>query len=392
MQTSLTSRERILGAIHRQPVDHIPLLLRFWWIGGEEDCIPFKWWDQLERVEHTLALGLDDTLLLEPPFGYTENYCPERVPGVSSRIEVLPALPDEHSPRLVKTYQTPEGVLQTSVVKTDDWPNGDEIHLFDDYNLSRLKEPLIKSAADLSCLRHLLYEPSPEQLQAFQDQACELASQAGRLGVALDGGWSALGDAAAWLVGIDRILYSQLDEPGFIDALLQVIFDWELRRMEQTIDLGVDVWVHMAWYEGTDFWSPRSFRRFIKPRLAKLVDCAHAHGVAFRYIITRGWKPLARDLLEIGVDCLAGVDPVQDRVTLEEARDLLGGRMCLMGGINSATMLSQATEEEIRQAVTRAVDVLAPSGGFILYPVDAIFNNQPWERVQVIIDQWKKLC
>jgi hypothetical protein len=61
-----------------------------------------------------------------------------------------------------------------------------------------------------------------------------------------------------------------------------------------------------------------------------------------------------------------------------------------MGGVNSAVMLSQWSNEQIRQAVRDAIEILAPSSGFILYPVDAIFNIQSWEKVEVLIDEWRK--
>ena len=388
MNAKLTSKERLINTLNRRPVDHVPLLLRFWPLSGDVDEIPFDWRDQVRRVENTLALGLDDTLLLQPPLGYVEEYIPERVPGVVSRTGLIPA-EDDRYPLLKKVYETPTGPLQTVVRITEDWPHGEEIRLFDDHNISRLKEPLIKNREDLPGLEHLLGNPGEGQLQTFREQAARLREQAQRLGVALEGGWSALGDAAVWVCGMERILYGQTDEPEFLEQLLDVILEWELQRMDQVLSEGVDVWVHMAWYEGSDFWSPRYYRRLLKPRLAKMVARAHAHGVPFRYIITKGWTPIREDILELGIDCLTGLDPVQDRVNLQEVKQLLGGRLCLMGGVNSGVMLTQWGEEQIRQAVTQALEILAPGGGFILYPVDAVFNTQPWDKVQALIDQWK---
>jgi uroporphyrinogen decarboxylase len=187
---------------------------------------------------------------------------------------------------------------------------------------------------------------------------------------------------------MERVLYGQMDEPEFLDDLLEVIFEWELGRMEQVLAEGVDAWVHMAWYEGCDFWTPKSFRRLLKPRLQKLVAKAHSHNAPFRYIITKGWRPLLNDLLELGIDCLAGVDPVQDRLDLAEVKQAAGDRLCLIGGVNSGIMLSEWDEAAIRRAVRQAVETLAPGGGFILYPVDAVFDTQPWEKVQALIDEW----
>ncbi len=187
----MTSRERLLAAMEHRPVDHVPLLLRFWSLGGETDNIPFNWRDEIQRVEATTALGLDDTLLLQPPLGYVEDYIAERAPGVRSQVELLPAEESQAYPCLKKTYITPDGPLQTIIQLSEDWPRGHDIHLFDDYNLSRLKEPLIKDAADLPRLRHLLPDPSPEQMAEFQRRAEELRQAAQRLWAMLPCGCAA---------------------------------------------------------------------------------------------------------------------------------------------------------------------------------------------------------
>ncbi len=385
---ALTSRQRVLNAIARQPVDHTPLLLRFWSLGGDVDNIPFNWRDEVQRVQATLALGLDDTLLLQPPLGYVEEYQPEAA-GVVSRVELLPPAPGENDPILRKVYETPEGPLQTALRMTGDWEHGLQINLFDDHNIPRLVEPLIKDAADLRRLPYLLADPTPGQLRAFRERAAALRRHSAQLGVVLDGGWSALGDAAMWLCGMPRILYGQMDEPEFIRQVLQVIADWELKRIDLLLAEGIDVLVHMAWYESTDFWSPRNWRKLLRPLLQREIDHAHAAGAKYRYIITKAWHAYRQDFLEMGVDCLTGVDPVQDRLDLAEVQAALGGRICLMGGVNSAVMFSQWSDERIRQAVRQALEIMAPTGGFILYPVDAVFNTQPWQPVQVLIDAWK---
>jgi uroporphyrinogen-III decarboxylase len=90
------------------------------------------------------------------------------------------------------------------------------------------------------------------------------------------------------------------------------------------------------------------------------------------------------------VDCVCGVDPVQDNLELQETKQAIGGQVCLMGGMNAAVTLTQWTEAEIRHAVDQAFIDLAPGGGFILFPVDNVFCELPWEKVEIVIDQWKK--
>ncbi|MBE3067026.1 MAG: hypothetical protein IMZ73_06305 [Chloroflexi bacterium] len=389
MNNAMRSRERMLNAICHQPVDHDPLYLRLWSMGNEVDNIPFLWRDQVVRAENLLSLGVDDTLLLEPPLGYTELYHADQVPGVQSSVVRLPRVEGGNYPLLQKVYQTPEGTLTQVVKVTPDWPHGDDIMLFSDFNIPRFHEPLIKGVNDIRRLRYLLADPSPDQIAEFHQRSLRLHQEAQRLGVALDGGWSALGDSAVWLCGMENVLYWQMDQPQLLEALLDVLLEWELKRLDMLLGEGIDDQVHMAWYEGTDFWTPRNYRRMLKPRIQQIIDRVHSHGVPFRYIITKGWKPLGRDFLEMGIDCIMGIDPVQDNINLEEVKRELGGQVCLMGGINAAVMLTQWQDEEIRQAVRHAMQILAPGGGFILYPVDNVSRDLPWKKVELVIEEWK---
>ncbi len=385
MRNELPSRERLLLAMRRQEPDHVPL----WNLWRNRD-IPFRYRSQVERAEAVLALGLDDTLLLEPPLNKTEHYDVNRAPGAGIRVRRLPP-GQERYPLLVKEYDTPDGQLRQIVRETEDWPYGQDVRLFSDHNISRSVEFPVKGHQDLPRLRHLLAEPTREQIAEFREAATGLRKEARRLGVVLEGGWTALGDAALWLLGTEALLYRQMDQPEFLEELLDLVCRWELRRLELLLDEGVEAVVHSAWYETTDFWTPGNYRRLLKPHLARLVRTAHEAGALCNCIMTTSWQALAADLLDIGFDSLVGVDPVQGKADLAEARRRLGGRVCLWGGINSAVTLGQGTPEEIRQATAEAIRILGPGGGFVLYPVDQLGQDLPWANVEAMIGCWREL-
>ncbi|HEY5141845.1 MAG TPA: hypothetical protein VIJ25_21380, partial [Methylococcales bacterium] len=160
INNNILSRERMLNAIRHQPVDHDPLYLRLWSMGKEVNNVPFPWQDQVVRAENLLRLGVDDTLLLEPPLGYTEQYHADQVPGVQSSLVRLPRVDGGNYPLLQKVYQTPKGRLTQAVKVTPDWPHGEDIMLFSDFNIARYHEPLIKGMEDIHRLKYLLADPS----------------------------------------------------------------------------------------------------------------------------------------------------------------------------------------------------------------------------------------
>ena len=89
------------------------------------------------------------------------------------------------------------------------------------------------------------------------------------------------------------------------------------------------------------------------------------------------------------MDVLYFVDPVQDRLSLERARELLGERMTLVGGTNALT-LSSGDLARVRDEVQRAVEVLGPTDRFVLQPTDALFPDTPWEGFVTMVDAWKE--
>jgi hypothetical protein len=385
MRTDLSSRERLLCAMRRQGPDHVPL----WNLWRNQD-IPFRYQTQTERAEAVLGLGLDDTLLLQPPLNKTEHYDVNRVHDVAIRVRRAQS-ENERYPLLIKEYDTPAGQLRQVVQQTEDWPYGEDVRLFSDHNVSRSKELPVKGPEDLPRLRHLLCEPTADQITEFRQAAAQLHQDAQRLGVVLEGGWTALGDAALWLLGTEALLWLQMDQPGFLEELLELVCRWELRRMELLLDEGVEVIVHSAWYESTDFWTPKNYRRLLKPRLQRMVDLAHQAGALFSYIITTSWQALVDDLMELGIDSLMGVDPVQGKADLREAKRRLGASMCLWGGVNGAITLGHGTPGEVRRAAEAAIRILGPGGGFVLYPVDQLVKETPWANVEAMIECWREM-
>lgn len=373
----MTSRERLLCAMTCQEPDHVPL----WnlWRSQEQ---PFDGRSP-QRIPFVLDLGLDDMLRLEPPW------------GISPEVKVTcweERSPEERYPHLCKVYETPRGPLKTVVRKSQDWPHGDDIPLFSDYNLPRASEFLVKGPEDLEKLAYVLGPPDDEQIAAFRERAQALRAFADEHQVLIEGGRIEGSDAAFWLCGVEPLLIAAVEQPDFVAKLLAFIEQWEQGRIELCLDVGVDIILRRGWYETPDLWSPRLFRQMIAPMLRREAALAHQGGAKFRYIMTMGIMAILEDFAEMGVDVLAGVDPVQGGADLETVKGRLADRVCIMGGMNAAITLGPASsKEDIRRAVGEAIRVMAPGGGFILYPVDQIFEDTPWRNVLALVECWREM-
>ena len=135
------------------------------------------------------------------------------------------------------------------------------------------------------------------------------------------------------------------------------------------------------------------FLKITAPTLILKADAelAHQAGARLGYIITSSCMPLLELFAEAGVDALIGVDPAAWGLTV--AKEKLGGKVCLWGGVNGHLTVEHGTTEEVRAEVCRAMEIIAPGGGFILSPVDNVRENttQACENVMALIDEWQRL-
>ncbi len=376
---ALTSRERLLAAINHEEPDYIPL----WFNWHYKRTQVLEWDDIVDRADRVLDMGLDDTMLVNVPLSTD--------PSVTSRTWVdHPA--DSRYPLIHKEWQTPSGILRQVVQKTKDWEGKDDVGLTGDLNVPRSLEFPIKGFEDIEKLDYLNRPPSADQLDEFRHTVERMKELDRRRGVLIEGGWICLGDMLYWLLGAQGVIWAQTDQPQLVDALLDHVLQWEKTRVEILLDAGVDIITHRAWYESTDAWGVSGFRRFLKPRLKQMVDLVHSAGRKFSYICTTGLKPRLDDLLDIGIDILWGVDPVQDQTAdLPLFKQKVGDRICLLGGLNGTVTLIDGTEEEIRHEVQESARILGPGGGFIMAPIDNIFDYTPGKNIETLIDEWRKV-
>jgi uroporphyrinogen-III decarboxylase len=386
----MTSRERLLAALSCQQPDHTPC--SFMLYGGLQTASP----DYASFLRQQMALGLDTFVEIppRPPVVVNDHYNLHGLPmsyGPQVHIrEWIERVPREEWPIMVKEYVTPDGTLQARVRQTGDWRWGDHVPLFDDYIEPRSAKFLVTQPSDLAALRHLLTPTTRSELEAFRaesEPAIRLARQEGLL---LAGGWGVGADVLGWIYGLENMVFAAYDQPDFLAEMLAIVADWNRARQEVLLDTGVELFIKRAWYENTDFWTPRSWRRFIYPMLQADVQAAHARGCQFGYLITSRCMPLLPLFAELGIDVLIGVDPHE--WDLAETKRQLAGKVCLWGGVNGHLDIEHGDTELVRRVTREALDVLAPGGGFVLSPVDNVREHTATAQrnVAALIDEWQR--
>ena len=388
----LTSRERLLGALSLERVDHIPCCFMSFTALRKRHHE-----DLYELAKAERALGLDSMLFipttprpLRPDHPDLRGLPVRFHPQVKIREWREQVLVDPDTLR--KEYVTPDGTLTTSVRLSEDWPHGDHIPFVDDYQVPRAEKPLITRPEELKALQYLLTPPQEGDIAQFEKEGRKAHAFVEEHGVLLAGGWGVGMDMASWLCGIQNLMILTMTQPDFVADLLEMIHAWNVQRMKVILSAPVDLYIRRAWYEGCDFVTPQFYQAAILPRLKIEVDLAHEHGTKFGYICSSGTKPMLDYYLEAGIDVLIGIDPIQGTYTdMPLLKEKLSGRVCLWGGVSGAVTVEQGTEAEVRSAVRNAIETLGPDG-FILSPVDNITVDEPltWQNIEIFIAEWQK--
>jgi uroporphyrinogen-III decarboxylase len=293
---------------------------------------------------------------------------------------------------LHREYVTPAGRLHTAVELTEDFTHNDRVALFDDFVIPRAVERLVSREEHLPALRHILAPPTAQHISEFRDNARQAKQIADKHGLLVTGEWGVLFDAACWLCGMQEMAMMMMEQPSLAAEVLDIVAEWNRRRMAVMLDAGLDLFIRRAWYETADFLSPDMYRAFILPHVRRDAGLAHAANARLGSITTSGYMPLLDLMLETGIDVLIGLDPVQDAYAdFPLLKRKTRGRMCLWGGVNGCVTVEMGSPDEVRDAVRSAMTTLAPGGGFILSPVDNVirYDERARQNAKALIEAWR---
>ena len=386
-----SSRQRLLAALNLREPDHTPCSFMLY-NGLKSTCR-----DYAEFVERQVEMGLDAFVQLppRPPVVVNDYYNLHGLPvSYDPRVEIqewIERPSDEEWPIMVKEYHTPAGTLRTEVRQTDDWRWGDHVPFLDDYIVPCSRKFLVTGPEDLDALRYLLAPLTPGEVAALEAESQPVLDLARHYDLLVTGGWGVGADLVGWVFGLENMVFATYDHPEFMRQLLDIIAVWNRQRVEVVLGAGIDLYVKRAWYENCDFWTPSTYREFLLPIAKADADFCHQRGVKFGYIITSNCMALLETFAEASVDVVIGVDPME--WDLAVAKQKLGARVCLWGGVNGHRTVEQGSAADVRSAVREAMQVLAPGGGFILSPVDNVREDTPRSRENVLalIKEWQRL-
>jgi hypothetical protein len=172
-------------------------------------------------------------------------------------------------------------------------------------------------------------------------------------------------DDVRFRVGFELFAYLDVDQPGLISEALDAYTRLNIATCHAMADAslspGVLTYGDIACKQRL-LHSPEWLRREFFPRLKRLNEAWHEHGLKCLFHSDGYLMEIMEDLVETGIDGLNPIETVAG-MDLKETRDKYP-QLFLAGGIDMSQLLSNGTPEEVREVCRQAVRDAYP--GFLM--------------------------
>ena len=166
--------------------------------------------------------------------------------------------------------------------------------------------------------------------------------------------------------GYQQSLFDLIDQPELLHALMEKGVEYATERAKFSIDLGIKV-IRLNDSTGNmSVISPKHWREFIFPHMKEVCNELHRYDPEVRIYshICGNVYPIIDDLIATGLDCIGPMDPL-GRFTAKQIRERAGGRIALMGGVNTLSFLADDPQQVIDEA-RACIEGAGQNGGYVL--------------------------
>ncbi|MGI6777318.1 MAG: uroporphyrinogen decarboxylase family protein [Acetivibrionales bacterium] len=212
----------------------------------------------------------------------------------------------------------------------------------------------------------------------------------------IGGTWAPFFHDAAELMGMEKFFIEMYENPAMVEALVQKCFEFYYEVNIRTFKAN-----HGAidfYFMGNDFgsqkgllMSPDMWRKFFKPRLAKMVELAHRNGAVAALHSCGDIHEILPDLIDIGLDAINPIQVYAANMDPEELKREYGKDIVFFGGIDENIILRVGSEDEVRKETRRIIDILGCDGRYIVAAShDYILPEIPAKNIVAMFDEAKK--
>jgi uroporphyrinogen decarboxylase len=190
------------------------------------------------------------------------------------------------------------------------------------------------------------------------------------------------------LRGFENVLMDSIAEPDFFEEALERLTELYLAFVDYTADLPVDgILFGDDWGDQRGvILGPDRWRRFLKPRWARIYAAVHRHGKIAMSHSCGSVAAIVPDLIEIGLDVLESVQPEAADMNPYELKRRFGRDICFWGCLGSQSTIPFGTPASIQSEVARLKREMSRGGGYILAPAKPLQPETPTENAVAIVE------
>jgi hypothetical protein len=163
-------------------------------------------------------------------------------------------------------------------------------------------------------------------------------------------------DEILYHLGFKLLSYLMVDDPGLLSEALETITTNHIVACHAVADPDLSpavlTYCDVA-YKDHLLYSPRFLRQEIFPRIKRMNDAWHEHGIKCLYHSDGYLMDVLDDLVATGIDGLNPIETVAG-MDLKEVR-LRYPKLFLAGGIDMSQLLSNGTPEEVKTVCRQAI-------------------------------------
>ena len=179
-------------------------------------------------------------------------------------------------------------------------------------------------------------------------------------------------------LGFDRWVVAMRREKEFMRRYIKFYEDHYCMMVEAIADAGIPgiIYSDDQAYRSGPMLSPAMMEEWYGEALRRIVETTHRQGLKIVMHTDGNVYPLLEWYAGCGFDGIHALEPTAG-VELARVKEMVGDRMCLLGNIDVARVLVDATEEEVHAAVRKAILDAGKGGGYIVAPTNSHSGMSP---------------
>jgi uroporphyrinogen decarboxylase len=356
----MTSKERLMRALHREKPDRLPVTIHQWQGWHLE-----KYMGGVSALEACKICGLDAALQYFEAMGqfWIPNAEQYAVSTPQWRDEMVVVSSDPDHKVIHHTIHTPDGVLtyKTEADRKTTW----------------ITEYLIKRREDVALIDR--YMPVAKLNKKSITQEYDALGDDGILR-----GWVWGDQAGCWqhaccLMDAQELILATYDDPDWVHALLRALLRKKLQFIDESLKGATLDLIETGGGAGSDtVISPDLHRDFCLPYDRQMHDALHAVGLKSTYHTCGGMVHILDHILANGTDASETLAPcgvggnIVDRLKVQRT---FRGKVAMIGGMDQFNVLTSGTPAQIRAETHDLFRTFGADGGYICAASDHFFDT-----------------